>query len=153
MHKNKNAQEESDAIKHNAEDFRVCTELTMNEEQIVHQSKILEFNKKLKQFAARKKQFDADEAQRLLHEAEWQQRENIERLKELQCSQQFARQKLATGRVGAPTVPPWPNPPPLPRMGQAAAGQQRSRQKALVMAKEAAYRQLVADPTIDLYEL
>ncbi len=47
------------------------TKRQMNEESVVHQSKILEFNEQLKQFAARKKQFEEDEAQRLLCEAEW----------------------------------------------------------------------------------
>ncbi len=65
------AQEESDAIKRNTEDFRLRTELAMNDERVAHQSKILQFNEKSKQFAARQKQFDADEVQRLLREAEW----------------------------------------------------------------------------------
>ncbi len=82
------------------------TKLAMNEERVTHRSKILEFNEKSKQFDARQKQFDADEAQRVLHEAEWQQRENSEWLQVLQHSQQLAQQKLATGRTAAPTAPP-----------------------------------------------
>ncbi len=65
------AQDESDVIKCNAENFRMCTELAINEEQVAHQLKILEFNEQSKIFEARKKQFEADEVQRLLHEAEW----------------------------------------------------------------------------------
>ncbi len=39
------AQEEGDVIKCGAEDFQMRTELATNEEQVAHQSKILEFNK------------------------------------------------------------------------------------------------------------
>ncbi len=38
------AQEESNVIKRNAKNFRMHTELTIHEEQVAHQSKILEFN-------------------------------------------------------------------------------------------------------------
>ncbi len=72
-------------------------------------------------FEARKKQFEADEAQRLLCKAEWQQRENSEWLKGLQHSQQLAWQKLAAGRTAAPTAPPWPDLLPLPRTEPAPA--------------------------------
>ncbi len=65
------AQDECDAIKCNAEAFQMRTELANNEEHVVHQSKILEFNEQVKMFEARKKQFDTDEARRLLREAEW----------------------------------------------------------------------------------
>ncbi len=114
--------------------------------------------KKMKQFAARQKQFDADEAQRLLREAEWRQRENSERLKELQRSQQFAQQNVAAGRFATPTVPPWPNPLQPPRTEQAAAsvhqvstvGLQRARQEAQVIATETAYRQLITNTAIDV---
>ncbi len=68
------AQEEQDSIKCQTEAYRVRTELAMNEELVVHQSKILEFNEQSKQFAAHKKQFEEDEAQRLLHEVEWKQK-------------------------------------------------------------------------------
>ncbi len=59
------------------------TELAINEEQVAHQSKILEFNKQSNNYEVHKRQFKADEAQRLLREAEWQQRENSEWSKEL----------------------------------------------------------------------
>ncbi len=114
-------QDECDAIKCNAKAFRMCFELANNEEQVVRQSKILEFNKQVKMFEARKKQFQVDKAQRLLREAEWQQRENSERLKGLQHSQQLAQQQLAAGRTAMPPAPPRPDPPPPPRMEPAAA--------------------------------
>ncbi len=102
--------------------------------------------------------FDADEARRLLREAEWQQRENSKRLKGLQRSQQLAQQKLAAGRTATPTAPPRSNPPPPPRTEPAAASlphvstaaQQHARQEALVIAKEAEYRQLIANPVTDM---
>ncbi len=152
------AQEESDAIKCGTENFRVCAEFAMNEEQVAHQSRILEYNEQTKNFEARKKQFEADEALRLLREAEWQQRENSEWLKGLQHSRQLAQQKVAAGRSAAPTAPLQPNLPPPPRMEQATAGmhqvstaeQQRARQEAVVITKETAYRQLIADLTINL---
>ncbi len=64
-------QEESDEIMCNAEDFQVRSELAMNQEWTAHQSKILEFNEEAKRFAARREQFEVDEAQRQLCEAEW----------------------------------------------------------------------------------
>ncbi len=152
------AQEESDAIKCNAEDFRMRTELAMNDERVAHWLKILEFNEKSKQFAVHQKQFDADEAQRLLREAEWRQKENSEWLKELQCSQQFAQQNVAAGRTAAPTAPLRSNPPPPPRMEQAAAsmhqvstiGLQHARREAQVIATETAYHQLIANAAVDV---
>ncbi len=75
------AQDESDVIKCSTENLRMCTELAINEEQVAHQSKILEFNEQSKIFEARKKQYEADKAQRLLREAEWKQKENTEGLK------------------------------------------------------------------------
>ncbi len=68
------AQEDSDAIKCGTENFRMRTEFTMNEEQVAHQSRILEYNERTKSFDTRKKQFEAEEVQRLLCKAEWQQR-------------------------------------------------------------------------------
>ncbi len=78
----------------------------MNEEWVVHQSKVLEFNEKSKQFAARQKQFEADEAQRLLHEAEWKQKENAEWLKSAQRLHLLINQGPAAGRNAAPMVLP-----------------------------------------------
>ncbi len=48
----------------------------MNEESVMHQSKILQFNEHAKQF-------QEEEVQRMLHEAEWKQKENDARLKVL----------------------------------------------------------------------
>ncbi len=77
-------QDECDIIKHNTEAYRQCSECQMNEEQVAHQSKVLEFNEQSKVFAAHKKQFEADEVQTVLHEAEWKQKENNEQLRRLQ---------------------------------------------------------------------
>ncbi len=118
------AQNECDAIKRNTEAYRQRTELQMNEEQVAHQSKILEFNEQSKSFEARKRQFEVDEAQRQLREAEWMRKEKSEQLKALQRSQQLAQQKMATGNTAAPTEPLPPNLPPPPRMEQAVAGAQ-----------------------------
>ncbi len=114
------AQAESDEIMHNAEDFRVRSKLAMNKEWTAHQAKILEFNERAKQFAAHQEQFEVDEAQRWLCEAEWQQREKSEQLRALQCSLQLAQQTLAAGKTAMPTAPPRPKPPLPPRMEQAA---------------------------------
>ncbi len=152
-------QEESDAIKRNAEDFRMRTELTMNNEWVVHGLKILDFSEKLKQFTAHKKKFDTDEAHRLLRKPEWQRRENSERLKELRCSQQFTEQHVAAGISAPPAVPARSNPPQQSKMQQAAARahqlstteQQRVRQEVLVSVNETAYQQLLANTTIEMH--
>ncbi len=101
------------------------TELAMNEERVVHQSKVLEFNEKLKQFAKRQKQFKVDEAQRLLREVEWKQKENAERLKCVQHLHLLINRGLAAGKNAAPMVLLRPNLPPPPNMVQAAASVQR----------------------------
>ncbi len=53
-------QQESNTIKRQLEAYRVCTKLEMNEELLVHQSKILEFNEQVKLFAEHKKQFQEE---------------------------------------------------------------------------------------------
>ncbi len=83
------AQQESDSIKRQLEAYRMHTKLQMNEESVAHQSKILECNEQVKLFAERKKQFQEEEEQRTLREAQWKQKENNVRLKGLQCIQQF----------------------------------------------------------------
>ncbi len=123
-------QDECDSIKHNTEAYWQHTELEMNEDLVMHQSKILKFNEQSKTFAekarkfpAHEKQFEVDEAQRLLCEAEWKQKENNVWLQELQCIQQLNRWKMAAGNAATPAeLPPPPNLPPPPRMEQAVAG-------------------------------
>ncbi len=82
-------QQESDSVKCHLEAYRLHTKLQMNEESVAHQSKILEFNEQAKQFAECKKQFQEEEVQRMLREAQWKQIENNARLKGLHRTQQL----------------------------------------------------------------
>ncbi len=56
------------------EAYRVRTKLQMNEESVVHQWKILEFNEQAKQFTEHKKQSQEEEVQITLREAQWKQK-------------------------------------------------------------------------------
>ncbi len=98
----------------------------------------------------------------MLCEAEWKQKENEVHLKVLHYTQELQHWKLATSRTAAPTAQPLPKPPPLPRKEQQAvagvhsvptAEQKRVQLEALVIAKETAYRQLIADMTVDMHGL
>ncbi len=64
------AQQELDSIKHHLEAYCQHTELQMNEESVMHQSKILQFNECAKQFDECKKLFQEEQVQRMLREAQ-----------------------------------------------------------------------------------
>ncbi len=78
--------------------------------------------------------------------------------KVLELNEKLNRQKMAAGNTAAPTPLLLNHSHPPPRMAQAAAGMQQvliaeqrhARHEAVVIAKETAYRQLIADTAIDL---
>ncbi len=147
-------QQESDNVKCNLEHYQQCTELQMNKESVAHQLRILQFNE-----CMNTKQFQEEELQRTLHEAQWKQKENDERLKVLLPAQCLQRPKVATRQTAAPTAQSLPNLLPPPRKEQAVAGapqvltaeQKQAQHEALVIAKETAYRQLIANTAADMY--
>ncbi len=66
--------QEVDTEKQSLKSYRQRTGCKMNEVLVMHQSKILQFNECMQQF-------QIEEMQRTLHEAEWKGREQSERLK------------------------------------------------------------------------
>ncbi len=94
----------------------------------------------------------------MLRKAEWKQKENDARMKVLHFTQQLQNCKEAASQSAMPTGQLLPKPPPPPRKEQAVAGahqvptaEKRAQHEALVITKETAYQQLIANTAVDMH--
>ncbi len=100
-------------------------------------------------------QFQLEEMQQMLRKAEWKQKEHNKCLNVLQA-QHVQHQQATASQLAMPTVLPSNRLQPPPRKEQAmvrtdpivpSAEQKQTQQEAVVIVKETAYRQFIANLT------